>query len=184
MSQRNWIAASSAILLVALAALGVMTAAAPVPTKETLPAVQFVGHDSKISTARYVLVRDEKSWAELWAEHTGIAQAHGAMARHAAPIIDFTRFMVVGVFEGSTTNTDGELAHSVAATADALRVRYHASTFQTSSSGGQGDPGVKTSPFGLWVIQTSDTPIVIEEGRRGLKNSPLSWKEVKRFNAK
>lgn len=151
---------------------------------EVLPAVQLVGHDSKILSARFVLIRDDASWEALWAEHAGAAQKEGAMWRHAAPKIDFSRFMVVGVFGGATTNTDGEVAQSVTIADDRVRVRYESSTFQTASFGGQGDPGVKTAPFGLWVVEASDLPVVIEQARRGLKDSPVSWKEVKRFEGK
>lgn len=178
------IAASSAALVVAMAGFVSLGMSAPAPGNETLPAVQLVGHDSKIVTPRFVLIRDQGAWEALWAEHTGIDAKHGAMARHAAPKINFARFMVVGAFEGAVTNTDGEVAESVTVTGDKVRLRYERSTFQTSSFGGKPDAGVKTSPFGLWVIEASTMPIVIEAGQRSLKDSAVSWKEVKRFDPK
>jgi len=184
MFRRHVIVTSSVALAFALAGVFSLGMSAPAPAEDTLPAVQLVGHDSRITTPRFVLVRDQPAWDALWAEHTGAALKEGAMGRHAAPKIDFSRFMVVGMFGGAVTNTDGEVAQSITVTDDQVRVRYESSTFQTSSFGGNGDPGVNTSPFGLWVIQASKLPVVIEEGRRGLKDSPVSWKEVKRFNAK
>ncbi|MFN0133361.1 MAG: hypothetical protein ACKVW3_12645 [Phycisphaerales bacterium] len=184
MFHRHVIAASSVALVLVFAGVASRGMSAPAPAKDMLSAVQLVGHDSKIMTPRFVLVRDQPAWDALWAEHTAAALKEGAMRRHAAPKIDFARFMVVGVFGGAVTNTDGEVAQSVTVTDDQVRVRYESSTFQTASFGGNGDSGVKTSPFGLWVIEASKSPVVIEEGRRGLKDSPLSWKEVKRFDAK
>jgi hypothetical protein len=184
MFRLSCVAASSLALVFVIAGVASLGMSAPAPAKEMLPAVQFVGHDSKIMTPRFVLVRDQTAWDALWAEHSAAAVKEGAMGRHAAPKIDFSRFMVVGLFGGAVTNTDGEVAQSVTVTDDLVRVRYEASTFQTSSFNGKGDSGVKTSPFGLWVIETSKSSVVIEEGRRGLKDSPLTWKEVKRFDAK
>ena len=132
-----------------------MGKAAPVAGVDRLPAVQLVGCDSKIVTPRFVLVRDQRAWDVLWSEHTGIEVKQGAMSRHAAPKIDFSRFMVVGAFAGKVINEDGEVAESVTATDDMVRVRFERSTFQSSSSGGDVDPGVKLSPFGLWVIEVS-----------------------------
>lgn len=184
MKRFNVIVASSIAFVFALAGVASLGMSASAPAKETLPAVQLVGHDSKIVTPRFVLVRDQAAWDALWAEHTAAALHEGAMGRHAAPKIDFSRFMVVGVFGGAVTNTDGEVVQGVTVTDDQVRVRYESSTFQTASFGGNGDSGIKTSPFGLWVIEASTSPVVIEEGRRGLKDSPVSWNEVKRFDAK
>jgi hypothetical protein len=184
MFRRHVITASSIALVFVFAGVALLGMSAPTPAKDTLPAVQIVGHDSRIMAPRFVLVRDQATWDALWAEHTGAAIKGGAMGRHAAPKIDFSRFMVIGAFGGAVINTDGEEAQSVTVTDDLVRVRYESSTFQTSSFGGNGDSGVKTSPFGLWVIEASKSPVVIEEARRGLKDSPVSWKEVKRFDAK
>jgi hypothetical protein len=156
----------------------------PATANQSLPAVQLVGHDSAFTTPRFVLVRDPDSWNALRAEHTGTPPKDGATGRHAVPKIDFTRFMVVGVFSGASTNTVGEVAHSVTVTDDLVRVRFQSSTFQTASFGNAPDPGVKTTPFGLWVIETSNSPVVIEEGRSTLKNSPITWTQVQRFESK
>jgi hypothetical protein len=178
------IAASSLGLVFVIAGVASLGMSAPAPAKDMVPAVQFIGHDSKIMTPRFVLVRDQAAWDALWAEHSAAAVNEGAMGRHAVPMIDFSRFMVVGVFGGAVTNRDGEVAQSVTVTDAQVRVRYEASTFQTASFDGKADSGIKTSPFGLWVIENSKSPVVIEEGRRGLKDSPVTWKEVKRFDAK
>lgn len=154
---------------------------APASAAADLPAVAFVGHNSKVSSPRFVLIRDAAAWAALWAEHTATPPGYGALARHSVPAVDFTRFMVVGVFLGAATNTDGCEAHSITAEADTLRIRYTLSTFQTSAPPGQRDSGVSTTPFGLWVIERSDKPVSFELGRHGLKNSPLTFTPVHRI---
>lgn len=152
---------------------------------ERLPAVQFIGHDSRITQPRFVLVKDDAAWASLWSEHIGAAAGAGAMARHAAPKIDFSRYIVVGAFAGATTNQDGEVAEMVGIEAELVRVRYVPSTFQSASAiGGEPDRGVATTPYGLWVIERTEKPIVIEQGARGLKPEPIAWKEVKRFDGR
>jgi hypothetical protein len=158
--------------------------AAPHAARQIPPAVQFIGHDSRIAAERFVLIRDEAEWSRLWAEHTGIDAAAGPPLRNSVPRIDFTRFMVVGVFRGATVNEDGEIVTSVLYGNDVVRVRYEPSTFQTASFGAGPDKGEATRPFGLWVIDRSHSPVVIEEGRRGLKSEPVKWREVKRFEAR
>ncbi|MFN0134400.1 MAG: hypothetical protein ACKVW3_17945 [Phycisphaerales bacterium] len=140
------------------------------------PLVQWVGHESK-HMAGFVMARDEAAWRKVWAAHTG-ADGEGAMRRHAAPKIDFERCMVVGRFAGARTNHDGEEAVSVEDRGDAVVVRFMASTFQTSGPDGG---GVATTPFGLWVVPAAKKPVVIEEGRMGLKGSAVRWEEVARL---
>lgn len=184
MPRKRNVVVSSALSIVLFIGLAAMSERKTAPTKVFLPAVQFIGQDSKISTPRFVLIKDDAAWSSLWAEHTGAAEAITPPTRHATPKIDFARFMVIGAFGGATTNTDGQIASSVVVSDDSMRIRYEASTFQTASFGGKGDPGVKTTPFGLWVIERTDQAIIIEQGARGLKDSPIEWKQVSRFDAK
>jgi hypothetical protein len=78
-----------AALLSACAATAVQpSAAVPLPFKTIDQTRQ-----SQIAAPRTVVVRDAASWARLWAEHAG--------ADVAAPPVDFTAEMVVGVFLGT-----------------------------------------------------------------------------------
>lgn len=172
------------VIAAAIVGLGAAPRALREPARELAAAVQFVGHDSKIETPRQVLITDEAAWAKLWAEHTGIEATFSPPLRNAVPRMDFTRFMVVGVFRGKTVNSDGEIASGVLIGDDAVRVRYERSTFQTMSAGPGPDKGQQTQPFGIFVIDRSNKLVVLEEGRRSLKNQPLKWTEVKRFEAR
>src|SRR5205085_2843738 len=108
--------------------------------------------------------RDEAAWQALWGAHTGRdPAAGGVMDRHAAPLVNFDRCLVVAFFRGAATNEDGELVRELAQTADGLRVRFSSDGFQSASISGP-DRGVKTRPFGIWVLPATAGSIVIEEG--------------------
>lgn len=157
-----------------------LVAASPA-SQALLPVVQFTGHDSKVASEKFVLIRDEQAWETLWSEHTGRPVPQGPPTRHETPKIDFTRCMVVGHFTGPTTNQDGEVCEALEVSGGELRIRYKSSSFQTASFDGP-DRGVPASAFGLWVIDRRDMPIVIEEGRiYSLRDTTVHWVEVKRF---
>ena len=148
-----------------------------------VPAVQFVGERSHIAEARFELFRDQEAWAKFWGEHANVEVGYGAISRHAAPKVDFTRFMVVCVLGGKRTNTDGITCESVATTDELVRVRIEDSTYQTMRGGGEVDHGDASTPFGFFVIEKAATRVVLEQGRRGLKSDPLTWKQVHEFAA-
>lgn len=153
--------------------------------QDRVPVVQWVGAMSSIEQERYVLVKDEPAWEELWRLHT--AGEKSVFMRHQSPKIDFTGYMVVGVFLGTTTNTDGVVAKEVSEVKEgdmqAVRIRFERSTFQTASMGPGADQGMMTRPYGLWVVPKTDTGIVLEQGSMQLKGAEVQWGEVKRFEA-
>ena len=150
------------------------------PASPTKPAVQLVGHDSKISDARLELVRDEAAWQALWAQHSGHEQSWNALERHRVPAVDFDRYVLVAAFNGSSQNTDGMVGVSVAPEGDDVRVRFEPSSFQTSGPGGG---GIKTTAYGFWVIERPKGQVILEKRAPGLKADPVRWEEVKRFGA-
>src|SRR5437870_4264409 len=81
--------------LLAVIPLGALApAAAQVPSGVPLPFVTLAaGTTSSIRTPRRVVVRDEAEWRALWRRHDDPAGG-------AAPPVDFSRDMVVGVFAG------------------------------------------------------------------------------------
>lgn len=180
---------AAAVFALPVAALLAVGQPEKAPTKQvvieakTMPAVQFVGQDSKIESAKYVLVTNVEDWNKLWAEHTGVAQSYSP-PRYTAPIIDFTRYVVVGAFNGKSTNTDGKIVDAIRLDPDAVRVRFHTASFQTARSGPGDDPGTATSSYGLWVIEKSTKPIVLEEPAQTTKAGSSGWKEVQRFEIK
>lgn len=151
--------------------------------EERLPIVQFAGHDSKITTERFVLVDTREAWVKLWGQHTGAEESLTPPTRHVTPAIDFSRYSVAGYFHGTGTNRDGEIGVSVRTTPEGTRVRFEASTFQSFSAGPGPDTGFTTRSFGLWVIEKPAGGVIFEEARGSLKNEPVRWVEVGRANA-
>jgi hypothetical protein len=152
------------------------------------PAVQLLGHDSKIDRARFQLVTDAQTWRALWAEHTGRPVSYTPPDRHDAPEIDFSRFMVVAAFAGEITSTDALRAVDVTRGADALRIRYEPSTYQTAlapPAPNQPAPNrpAPATPFGLWIVERTDAPVLIERAARDGKDAPARWEPVWRSDA-
>lgn len=56
--------------------------------------------NSEISKQRFVVVKDSKTWNELWSEHTKNVQPPPIV-----PLINFKEAMVLGVFLGERPNT-------------------------------------------------------------------------------
>jgi hypothetical protein len=72
---------------------------------------------SRIHVARNVVVKDQQAWAALWAEHAG--------PDRAPPVVDFSRKMVVGVFNGELLSPCYRLRiDSVSSDASKITVRY------------------------------------------------------------
>jgi hypothetical protein len=146
------------------------------------PCVEWVGAHSKILEKGFQRVRTQEDWDALWHRHTGV-NAQFAHSKDAyPPRIDFSRFEVIAFFRGPATNTDGEEVVSIGEVGDALRIRFDSITYQTMSVSGP-DHGEKCEPFGIWVIDRTSKPIVIEENVQGLLNQPPKWKEQRRFEA-
>lgn len=173
------------IPFIALAAQQTAVRPAALPDQKVTPAmplVQLVGHESKVRTREFVLVRTEAEWSALWARHTGTEAGAGTFQRHAAPKIDFARCMVVGCFGGATTNTDGEVALSVTRGSEGTTVRFESSTFQTFSTAPGGDKGHATTPFGLWIVDRAEGPVTLEQARRGGKRGEVTWTKVHQWD--
>lgn len=175
--KRRALMVASIVAVVGILGAGVRGGAADKP-----PCVQWVGHWTERAQPGFLVVRDEAAWRTLWAEHTGHKPEHGAMKRHAAPKVDFERWMVVACFRAAKINGDGEVAKSVVDDRAVLRVRYISSSFQTAGPGGG---GVDVRPFGLWVVPATDKPVVVEQGH--ITKDPrdgVRWEEVWRSGAK
>jgi hypothetical protein len=62
------------------------------------------GDGSGVTTPRRVIVRDERAWRALWAEHAG--------ASAAPPRIDFNALMIAAVFAGDRPTPGYDIAIS------------------------------------------------------------------------
>ncbi len=180
MSTRLLATSTVAVAVLTFGLLG-LSGPAEQPGADRLPAVQLVGSESRIRTPRFVRVRDEEAWHRVWGEHSGVEPGFSPGVRHAAPKVDFSRFMVVGCFHGERTNIDGEVAVGVSTGPEGMRIRCQTSSYQTASMAGQPEQAVKCAPFGLWVIERTDLPIIVERARQAGKSGPITWEQVMRF---
>ena len=136
-----------------------------------VPTVSFIGSNSRIETRRYERHTDQKSFAALWIEHTGDKKA-------LAPEVDFKRCMVVAAFDGKSWNSNGVYVVSIDENKERVRVRIDERTYQTSGLDGG---GVRVTPFGIFILDRSTKPLVLEENVQNLIGGEPKWKERARF---
>ncbi|MFG0285254.1 MAG: hypothetical protein ACF8R7_12595 [Phycisphaerales bacterium JB039] len=169
-----------AVLIGLAAAVG---AGAPGSAREpALPYVQLIGPDSAIVERGFHRIRDQQAWHDLWKRHIGEDPVIAGI--NMAPEIDFDRCEVIAFFRGKATNTRGERVEAIDDLEGHRRIRFDASTYQTASLfEGEPDHGDACTPYGLWVIERTDSAIVIEENVQGLIGKPAIWQEKFRFEA-
>lgn len=110
------------------------------------------GTQSGITTRREVVIRDAGAWEALWSEHKG----------GAAPTIDFTRELVVGVFQGDQPSEGyGEGLVGVIATGGDYDVRHVFSSTQGSCAVAT----VITQPFVLARVRITSGRVDFTESR-------------------
>lgn len=127
--------------------------------------VQFVAHhvelvmalavdenpNSGIHTARNIIVSDQSSWEQLWAEHAGKDKP--------APAIDFSRQMVIGLFSGWGSYCNGMLLDSITNDGKQLTVNY----FHTLPPPGMACIALVRSPAILVAIDRTALPITFHK---------------------
>lgn len=145
---------------------------------ELRPCVWWSGPDSSLAERQFLLIGDRDGWVETWARHTGRAPARDHLGRALAPEIDFERWMVLAVFQGSKRNSSGVILAAIEARENALVIRFDESTYQTAGPDGG---AVEVQPFGLFVLPRSSVAVVVEEDIQNLKGQPPKWQERARF---
>jgi hypothetical protein len=154
------------------------------PAKEARRAalVEITGANSKIERREFHRIMTSQDWLDLWSRHTGEDKEMLTWSG-AYPQVDFTRCMVVAVFRGKAINSRGEPLTEAVLEDGALHLRTQSASYQTASDDGTPDKGDSVRPFGIWVLERSTKPIVIERDVRSLKNQAPRWKEQASFEA-
>ena len=147
------------------------------------PAVQWVGPCSNISTPGFRRVTDRETWTTLWALHRGDLADYSPWGQVMPPEIDFGRYMVVARFTGESATNNGESASSVFRRGDAVVLRFDSRTCQTMAPDPDDDPVAKSLPYGIWVVERFDGPVIVEEDYNSRIGGGPVWKEVHRFEA-
>ncbi|VTR93264.1 unnamed protein product [Gemmata massiliana] len=150
---------------VTLPALLVLAAAYDRPTKgeeepaATPPLLSIYGRQSRIERQGFYRIESADAWKRHWAKHqTGEEKPASFPGDKPHLGVDFTRCMVVSLFDGTGTNfnCDGYEVESIDEGADRIRLRVRGLHFQTH------DALIPTTAWGAFVLPRSEKPIVLE----------------------
>lgn len=162
----------------ALAVQGQTAGGLAKPADDALaPLVSWYGPKSAVREAKFGRAMNAEQWTKLWDEHEGKASAKDNVGVPFIPRVNFEKCMVIGIFQGARTNSNGVTIEAITEEASCIRVRYDEMTFQTSGGLNGGGGAVSVTPYGIFVVPRSNKPIVIEENVQGLKDNPARWKE-------
>ena len=147
------------------------------------PCVVITGADSHVAKPRYIRVASTDDWARVWQEHKG-QKPLGEYDRYydplTLPLIDFDRYMVIGIFQGSGWNGAGLNVFSIYEADNRIVFRYECRFYQTI---GPVDGGrQKVSVYGFFVLPRSTKLIVLEENVQRYKGDPPKWKKRVTFS--
>ncbi len=154
--------------------VGAQEAAASIA--EETPLVGMWGAQSRIESRSYLKITTPEEMTERWLAHLGEdEEKHSAYYNTAGvPDVDFSRCMVIAIFQGRSWNSAGVQVRSILEEDDRIVVRYDDRSYQTAGPDGG---GVRVAAFGFFVLPKSPKPVVIEENVQGLIGEPPLWKE-------
>lgn len=152
-------------------------------TRTTGVAVQWMGSYSSIQTPRIEVVTDAGVWERLYSEHTHDKPEKNAGGSLTWPKVDFDKFVVVAVFAGKGTNSNGFEAVSVTESVAGVLVRFDEVLFQTLNISG-GSAGTATTGFGLFVVPRRHGMWTLEENTQNLIGGAPIWTERKRADVR
>jgi len=155
--------------------------ALPTDDKEKLvqPLFSMGGRESKNAKAGYHRIESPEAWKALWLRHnTGTEKPKTVPVTAPRAEVDFSRCMVVAVFDGERDNCDGFKVHSVLETDEHVTVRIQGLYFATAL-----DEVQKTQAWGIFVLPRSAKPVRIELDTRSDKIDPPKWTKVAEFKA-
>jgi hypothetical protein len=122
------------------------------------------GDHSDITTLTRKVIRNQKSWDKIWAEHT----ANSVMTVvHRPPAVDFTKLMVIAVFHGTSTSFGPKVViEEVEEKANSILVTYSVTKPEIDLS----NPGripvgaaVYTHPFHIVTVKRSSKRVFFKE---------------------
>ena len=117
------------------------------PEKSVKPLLSLDGRESKNPKAGYHRIESSEAWKTLWLRHsTGTEKPAQDPATIPQAEVDFSRCMVVAVFQGEGQNRNGYTVHSVLEGEGRLTVRLQARDF-----GVAGRKGHETAAWGIFV---------------------------------
>jgi hypothetical protein len=152
----------------------------PTDDKEKVvkPLFSLDGRESKNTKAGYHRIESPEAWNALWLRHnTGTEKPDKVPITMPQAEVDFSRCMVVAVFQGKGENCDGFKMHSVLESDEQITVRIQARYFAT------GPEVQETAAWGIFVLPRSTKHLLIELDKRSEKIDPPKWTKVAEFKA-
>ncbi len=153
--------------------------------------VAWAGRDT-LAPGSVERIATQAAWERFWRAHTGAAAAEaptGAIAPGViVPEIDFSRCMVIAIVPGEVVRGYSvQLVEVEDRKADRV-LRYDVLRYQSAMRLGDGNgapppPPPTHRPFGCFVIERTEKPLVLEENVQGLIGQPPVWKESHRIGA-
>ena len=144
--------------------------------KTRSPVVVWSGAHSAIAGPAYMRITSERKWRDLWLRHSGI-QPKGYDELHNSPCIpkvDFSRFLVIAVFNGKANCTQGIRVRSVTEDAKLLRVRFSVQFYAHFRED-------ITTPYGILVLPRVSKSVIVEQmGANDAKGKP-TWHKMQEF---
>ena len=168
------------ILVVGFTSLAVTLGAdaeADKPAAVVSPCVALTGADSQVSGRGYDRITSLNDWARLWQKHKGQKDGEQYDLYHdplGLPLVDFDRYMVIVIFQGSAWNSAGVEAVSVLEEQERIVFRFDDKSYQTLGPDGGGR---QVTAYGFFVIPRSPKPVILEENVQRLKGKPAEWKQ-------
>jgi len=141
------------------------------------PCVVITGADSQVSERGYHRATTMDGWTQIWLKHKGHepgGQYDLIFNPAGVPLVDFDRFMVIGVFQGGGWNSAGLWAVSISEQPDRIVFRFDDHSYQTAGPNGGGK---HVTVYGFFVTPRSAKPVVLEENVQRLIGKPPVWKE-------
>ena len=146
--------------------------------KAVKPLLTLDGRESKNTKAGYHRIETPEAWKALWLRHNlGTEQPDKIPVTMPQAEVDFSRCMVVAVFQGKGELCDGYKVHSVLESDEQITVRIQGRYFAT------GDEVQKTAAWGIFVLPSSTKRLLIELDKRSDKIDPPKWTKVAEFKA-
>ena len=141
------------------------------------PCVILTGADSHVSDREYHRITSMNDWAKLWQKHKGQKDNSEYDLYHdplGLPLIDFQRYMVIAIFQGTRWNSAGLKAVSILEQQDGIVFRFDDKSYQT---GGRNGGGRRVTVYGFFIVPRSPKPVVLEENVQRVIGRPPEWKE-------
>ncbi|HVO33606.1 MAG TPA: zf-HC2 domain-containing protein [Elusimicrobiota bacterium] len=152
----NGVSSQQSAMLDSLAARQQALAAAPAASPKAKDAAvsagpvaqEWKGSTSGITDPRTVAIQTPADWQALWIQHAGPSTP--------LPVVDFSRWTLVGVFDGSKPSAGFEVTiTSVKSLADAVEIDYQ----EHSPPAGAMAAAIITQPYDLRLIPKTALPV-------------------------